>query len=187
PPGVWLEKSYHHIFPSDRHITALSEEVGLGPSLRWHEPVTTMLSRGKVEPFDAPAAVLRFSGLPVVDRVRLGAGVALLKVMPRSGPLEDVSARRWLTRVMGGNPWRVVWEPLLRGKFGAAADDVSMAWLWARIHDRTQQLGYIDGGFHQLYTRLAARIAERAGGLVTGFRAASIEPAGSTITVRSSD
>ena len=59
--------------------------------------------------------------------------------MPRSGPLEDVSARRWLTRVMGGNSWRVVWEPLLRGKFHDAADDVSMAWLWARIHDRTRQ------------------------------------------------
>jgi protoporphyrinogen oxidase len=186
-PGIWLEKFYHHIFRSDRHITALIEEVGLGPSLRWHQPVTTMLSGGKIEPFDTPAAVLRFSGLPLVDRVRLGAGVALLKVMPRSGPLEDVSARRWLTRVMGGNAWRVVWEPLLRGKFGAAADDVSMAWLWARIHDRTQQLGYIDGGFHQLYTRLAGRIAERGGGLVTGFRAASIEPAGATITVRSAD
>jgi protoporphyrinogen oxidase len=186
-PGIWLEKFYHHIFRSDRHITALIEEVGLGSSLRWHQPVTTMLSGGKVEPFDTPAAVLRFSGLPFHDRVRLGAGVALLKAMPRSGPLEDVSARRWLTRIMGGNAWRVVWEPLLRGKFGTAADDVSMAWLWARIHDRTQKLGYLDGGFHQLYTRLGARIAERGGELVTGFRAAAIEPEGPRITVTAAD
>lgn len=186
-PGIWLEKYYHHIFRSDRHITALIEEVGLGSSLRWHQPETAMQAGGKVEPFDTPVAVLRFSGLPVIDRVRLGAGVALLKAMPGSGPLEDVSARRWLTRVMGGNAWRVVWEPLLRGKFGKAADDVSMAWLWARIHDRTRQLGYIDGGFHQLYTRIAARIDERGGRLVTGFRAAAIEPQGSRIAVRSAD
>ena len=184
-PGIWLEKFYHHIFRSDRHISALIEELGLGPSLRWHEPVTTMLSGGRIEPFDTPAAVLRFRGLPVVDRVRLGAGVALLKAMPSSGPLEDVSAGRWLTRVMGRNAYRVVWEPLLRGKFGAAADDVSMAWLWARIHDRTQKLGYLDGGFHQLYARLATRITDRGGGLVTGFRAASIEPHGERIAVRS--
>jgi len=186
-PGIWLEKFYHHIFRSDHHIAALIEEVGLGPSLRWHQPETAMQSGGKVEPFDTPAAVLRFSGLPVVDRVRLGAGVALLKAMPRSGPLEDVSARRWLSRVMGGNAYRVVWEPLLRGKFGTSADDVSMAWLWARIHDRTRQLGYLDGGFHQLYSRLAARIAERGGELVTGFRAAAIAPRGTEITVRSAD
>lgn len=186
-PGMWLEKYYHHIFRSDRHITALIDELGLGPRLRWHEPETAMQSGGRVEAFDTPAAVLRFSGLPPADRVRLGAGVALLKVLPRSGPLEDVSARRWLTRVMGGNAWRVVWEPLLRGKFGAAADDISMAWLWARIHDRTRQLGYIDGGFHQLYTRIAARIEEGGGRLVTGFRAAAIEPDGSRIIVQSAD
>ena len=43
-PGIWLEKFHHHIFRSDRRITALIEEVGLGPSLRWHQPVTTLLS-----------------------------------------------------------------------------------------------------------------------------------------------
>lgn len=186
-PGIWLEKFYHHIFRSDRHITALIHEVGLGESLRWHQPETAMQSGGKVEPFDTPAAVLRFSGLPLVDRMRLGAGVAMLKVLPTSGPLEDVSAGRWLTRVMGRRAYEVVWEPLLRGKFGTAADDVSMAWLWARIHDRTKQLGYIDGGFHQLYTRLADRIAARGGGLTTGFRAAAIEPRGDRIAVCASD
>jgi protoporphyrinogen oxidase len=186
-PGIWLEKFYHHIFRSDRHIAALIDELGLGPRLRWHQPETAMQSGGKVEPFDTPIAVLRFSGLPFVDRVRLGAGVALLKAMPRSGPLEDVSAGRWLTRVMGRRAYEVVWEPLLRGKFGTAADDVSMAWLWARVHDRTRKLGYLDGGFHQLYTRLGERIAERGGGLVTGFRAAAIEPRGEQIAVCDAD
>jgi protoporphyrinogen oxidase len=186
-PGMWLEKFYHHIFRSDRHVAALIDEVGLGPRLRWHEPETAMQSNGKVEPFDTPLAVLRFSGLPPVDRVRLGAGVALLKATPRSGPLEDVSAGSWLTRVMGRRAYQVVWEPLLRGKFGDAADDVSMAWLWARIHDRTRKLGYLDGGFHQLYSRLSDRIAERGGNLVTGFRAASIQPAGPQITVCSTE
>ena len=184
-PGIWLEKFYHHIFRSDRHITALIEELGLASRLRWHQPETAMQSGGKVEPFDTPVAVLRFSGLPFVDRVRLGAGVALLKAMPRSGPLEDVSARRWLTRVMGGNAWRVVWEPLLRGKFGAAADDVSMAWLWARVHDRTRQLGYLDGGFHQLYRALADKVEAAGGEIVLGFRAAAIEPRAAEIAIRS--
>jgi protoporphyrinogen oxidase len=184
-PGIWLEKFYHHIFRSDRHITALIDEVGLGDALHWHQPETAMLAGGRVQPFDTPLAVLRFDGLPFRDRVRLGAGVALLKAMPRSGPLEDVTARQWITRIMGDRAYRAIWEPLLRGKFGAAADDVSMAWLWARIHDRTRQLGYIDGGFHQLHTRLAERVSARGGGTVTGFRVDTIEPAGERIVVRS--
>ena len=91
-PGIWLEKFYHHIFRSDRQITALIEELGLGPSLRWHQPETAMQSGGKVEAFDTAPAVLRFSGLPPIDRVRLGAGVALLKAMPRSGVRSRMSA-----------------------------------------------------------------------------------------------
>jgi protoporphyrinogen oxidase len=184
-PGIWLEKFYHHVFRSDRRITALIEEVGLGDRLRWYTPETAMLSNGTIAPFDTPAAVLRFRGLPFVDRVRLGGGVALLKAMPRSGPLDDVRAGEWLTRVMGRRAYEVVWQPLLRGKFGAAADDVSMAWLWARVHDRTRQLGYLDGGFHQLYARLAERVEASGGRLVTGFRVAAIEPNGATIAVRS--
>ena len=29
-PGMWLERFYHHIFRSDRHVIRLIEEVGLG-------------------------------------------------------------------------------------------------------------------------------------------------------------
>src|SRR5258708_32601523 len=108
-----------------------------------------MVANGRVQAFDTATAVLRFDGLPPIDRVRLGAGVALLKAIPRSGPLEEVTARRWLTRVMGRRAYDTVWAPLLRGKFGDAADGVAMAWLWARIHDPTRHLGSLDGGFHQ--------------------------------------
>jgi protoporphyrinogen oxidase len=38
-----------------------------------------------------------------------------------------------------------------------------MPWFWARVHDRTQQLGYLRGGFQQLYDRMAEEV-RRAGG-----------------------
>ena len=38
---------------------------------------------------------------------------------------------------MGPRAHEVVWGPLLRGKFGAAADEVAMPWFWARVHDRS--------------------------------------------------
>ena len=42
-----------------------------------------------------------------------------------------------------------------------------MPWFWARVHDRTQSLGYLRGGFQQLYDRMAecsprGRAARRA-------------------------
>ena len=56
-----------------------------------------------------------------------------------------------------------IWEPLLTGKFGDRARDISMAWLWARIHYRTFDLGYVHGGFDQVYRALLDAVTERGG------------------------
>lgn len=91
--------------------------------------------------------MLGFAPLSVPDRLRLAAGVGYLRLLPSPGSLEDQTAGRWMRRVMGSPAYDTVWAPLLNGKFGDAAEEVSMAWLWARIHCRTASLGYIHGRF----------------------------------------
>ena len=58
---------------------------------------------------------------------------------------------------MGSAGYDVVWGPLLRGKFGTRLREIAMPWFWARVHDRTAELGYLRGGFQRLYNRLAER------------------------------
>jgi protoporphyrinogen oxidase len=43
--------------------------------------------------------------------------------------------------------WEVFFEQLFRKKFGKYAGNILAAFLWARIHKRTQELGYMEGGF----------------------------------------
>jgi protoporphyrinogen oxidase len=93
----------------------------------------------------------------------MGAALAVLKVMPDPRLLEGRTAAGWLRRWMGEDAYSTVWEPLLRGKFGVAAPEIAMPWFWARVHDRTQQLGYLRGGFQQLYERLAQRVRDAGG------------------------
>lgn len=162
-PGMWLEKFYHHLFRSDRRATALIDELGLSHRLAWSRPATTALVNDRIYQLDSALSVLRFDALPLVDRLRLGGGVAWLRLKPAPGSLERTTASEWMPRAMGRRVYEVVWRPLLQGKFGAAADDVSMAWLWARIHSRTAQLGYLRGGFHLMYAALAERVTELGG------------------------
>ena len=162
-PGMWLEKFYHHLFRSDRRAVAMIEELGLGDRLEWRAPVTATLRDGRLHQLDSPTSLLRFSPLPVRDRIRMGAALAALKAMPNPRLLEGRTAAAWTRRWMGKAAYDVVWEPLLRGKFGAAAPEIAMPWFWARVHDRTQQLGYLRGGFQQLYDRLADRIRQAGG------------------------
>ena len=167
-PGIWLEKFYHHLFRGDRNAIGLIEELGLGDDLVWRRPLTVTLRDGKVHQLDSPMSLLRFKPLRMRDRLRMGAVLAYLKALPSPERLEGHTAADWIRRRMGQASYDVVWGPLLRGKFGALADEIAMPWFWARVHDRTPELGYLRGGFQRLYDRLAERINSAGGELRFG-------------------
>ncbi len=167
-PDVWLERFYHHLFRSDERAIALIDELDLADLLEWRAPVTATLVDGQMHRLDSPASLMRFSPLPLPARVRMGAALAVLKAMSDPRLLEARTAAAWLRRWMGTDAYASVWEPLLRGKFGAAAPEIAMPWFWARVHDRTQQLGYLRGGFQQLYERLAQRVRDAGGDVRCG-------------------
>jgi protoporphyrinogen oxidase len=176
-PGMWLEKFYHHLFRSDTRAIGLIEELGLGDRLEWGSPVTATLRDGQIHQLDSPASLLRFSPLPVVDRVRMGAALAVLKAMPNTRLLEGRTAMDWTRRWMGTRASETVWEPLLRGKFGDAAPEIAMPWFWGRVHDRTTQLGYLRGGFQQLYDRLADAVRRHGGEVRLGTTVTEVRTA----------
>jgi len=175
-PGIWVEKFYHHLFRSDRRATALIEELGLGGRMVWKRPVSATLVEGRTRRLDSPTSLLRFSPLTMVDRVRMGAALATLKAMPNPRLLEGHTAANWLGRSMGRRGYEVVWEPLLRGKFGDTAPEIAMPWFWGRVHDRTQSLGYPRGGFQQVFDALARRIGELGGETRLGTSVKEVRP-----------
>jgi protoporphyrinogen oxidase len=166
--GPFLEKFYHHIFRSDTRIIALIQELGLGDQLIWSSPINTILYGGRRWQPYTPFGLLSFSALPLPDRVRMGAVVAGLKAAPSHRPFEAHTAHAWLKRVMGPRAYEVCWEPILRAKFGAHYQHISMAWMWARLHDRSFALGYLKGGFQQLYDGLVAQIRRLGGEVLLG-------------------
>ncbi|HET7602503.1 MAG TPA: NAD(P)/FAD-dependent oxidoreductase [Gemmatimonadales bacterium] len=175
-PGMWLEKFYHHLFRGDRHAIGLIEELGLADDLVWPRPLTVTLRDGRVHQLDSPMSLLRFPPLLYRDRLRMGAWLAYLKALPSPDRLEGQTAAAWIRSHMGERSYEVVWGPLLRGKFGALADEIAMPWFWARVHDRTSELGYLRGGFQRLYNRLAERIGELAGDLRLGTEVREVQP-----------
>lgn len=161
---VLLEKFYHHLFRADHAATALIEELGLGDRLVWPTPKSAILRDGALSS-TAPLDLLRLQTLPLVDRLRLGAAGAYLKLEKGYQRLEGQTATAWLRRWMGPRAYAVFAEPLLRQKFGDAAEQIAMPWFWSRVHLRSRSLGYLMGSFQQVYDALAARV-ETLGGTV---------------------
>lgn len=173
---AWLEKFYHHIFRSDTAIQSLIAELGLADRLRWPRPRTVTLWEGETYLLDSPLAFLRFPPLNMVERVRQAAVMGLLRYGP-VGPLEGKRAAPWVRRWMGEGPYRIIWEPLLRGKFGATMDEIALPWLWARLHDRSTELGYLRGGFQAVYERLVERIRALGGDVRLGVAVREVRSA----------
>ncbi len=182
--GTRLERYYHHLFTSDRHIAALYDELGMPDAIEWHESSVAFFARGALHPFVTPMDLLRFSPLPPLARIRLG--VAVLGIQKLAGDparFEDVTARAWIERWMGRAAWREVWGPLLRGKFGDRADDIAMVWLWSKLRLRRsvqgedvgqERLGYPRGSWEPLFAALQASIEAAGGRVMTDHPAARL-------------
>ncbi|HEY7123979.1 MAG TPA: NAD(P)/FAD-dependent oxidoreductase [Ktedonobacterales bacterium] len=165
---VYLEKFYHHLFRSDQTILAWIKELGLEDRLVWRAPKTSSLVNGVAYAFSPKDILLNFTPLPLLDRVRLGAVGAYLKLRRSHTPFERVTAAEWMARWMGRRAYEVVWQPILEAKFGEYYPQISMAWMWSRLHCRSFSLGYLRGGFQQLYEALVREITARGGEVLLG-------------------
>jgi protoporphyrinogen oxidase len=112
----------------------------------------------------------------MVDKLRVGASVAALRMRRDWRRLEQVTAESFLERWMGRRAYLKLWEPLLVGKFGPYAGEVNAAWFWARIASRTPQLGYFRGGFQALANALADRIRALGGTIHTAMPVQNLRP-----------
>ncbi|MFR9729072.1 NAD(P)/FAD-dependent oxidoreductase [Saccharopolyspora sp. MS10] len=172
--GTPLERFYHHSFKTDRAMIELITELGLADKLRFHSPTTGVYLGGELHPFGTPLEMLSFPGFSMADRLRFGASSAALKAVRDGTRFGSVRALDWMRRWAGPKVTGTIWEPLLAGKFGERAEDVSMAWLWARIHYRTFGLGYVHGGFEQVYRALLDAVTARGGRVEFGRPVTSI-------------
>ncbi len=177
--GGQLERGYHHLFVSDTAITELIHELGLGDKLAWLESKVGLYHQGRIWNFSTPMDLLRFKPLSLWQRLRVGLWTLRLQRTADYSRFENITARDWLSQHMGAKAYEVLFEPLLRGKFGDHYDQVSMTWLWGKVRLRVasrgkalqkEQLGYPMGSFGEVIDKLAERIVEQGGDVHTSAR-----------------
>ncbi len=191
--GHLLERYYHHLFTSDRHIAALYDELGMDDELEWRPSSMAFFVDGRQWAFTTPLDLLRFGPLPPAARVRMGLAVLLLQRRGRDvAAYEGETARAWIVRAMGGGAWSKVWGPLLRGKFGDRANDISMAWLHGKLTQRRrlegeearqELLGYPRHSWERLFVTLRDAIEGRGGRVLVDRPAVRLSREGDALVV----
>lgn len=169
--GVRLEKFYHHWFNNDVFVPELVRELGLEGDVITLPTNTGMYFNGRLWNLSTPFDLLRFTALPLIDRIRLGLLVLQVRRIKDWRTIEHLSIREWLQGLAGKRVYEIVWKPLIESKFSVYADAVNAVWMWKKLvlrgstrNDKGgEELAYFKGGFGRLADALVDAIKAYGG------------------------
>ena len=163
PQWEWsVEKYYHHWFTSDSAMMKLIRECDLAEKVQFRIPKTVVYYQDSFYPLDSPLAALKFPGFNLIDIARFGFVTIYLRYLANWRKLEKYRADEWLRKAYGKRVYATSFEPMVEGKFGPYAKEVTLAWFWARIKARSTKLGTYDGGF-QAFSEDLGKVLEEHG------------------------
>ena len=181
--GEKLDRFYHHWFTNDRNVMDLIDELGLQDHVSINPTNTGVYYANNFFKLSTPLDLLKFTPLPMLDRIRLGLLALRARKVENWMELENKTAAEWLTEMGGEKVYKIVWEPLLKGKFGPVADQISAVWFWNKLKLRggsrgkggEERLAYYKGGFVSLAESLADKIRELGGQILLNSPVESFE------------
>jgi protoporphyrinogen oxidase len=163
PGWEWsVEKFYHHWFTSDKHMFKLIHELGLDAKVMVRNPKTVMFYKDRFYPFDSILSALLYPGLGFgLNKIRFGLVGVYLRLTNRWKPMEKTTVADWMRKWAGKKVYTEMWEPMVVGKFGEKyAEQVNMAWMWARFHTRSTKLVTYEGGFQAFANDFAGKLLQ---------------------------
>ena len=131
--GHPIERFYHFICRGDEDLLRLVRELGLSDKVQWHQTRTAFYYCGRFYPFGTPLDLLRFSAVPWLQRIRFGLHIMRSRFRSQWRWLDQLPAKPWLIENIGEQAYDVIWDPLLKVKFGPYHEKISAAWIWHRI------------------------------------------------------
>lgn len=182
--GERLDRFYHHWFTNDVEVMQLIDDLGMSDQVVTNPTNTGVFYANKIFKLSTPIDLLKFTALPFTDRFRLGLLTLRARRVEDWMALENETASDWLRRLGGETVFRVVWEPLLKGKFGPYADSVSAVWFWNKLKLRggsrgksgEERLAYLKGSFARLAEETAAQLIAAGGTVRTRTPVTQIMP-----------
>lgn len=171
--GMKIERYYHFICKTDFPLFKLLGRLGLSEKLRWTDTKMGYYFKGKLYRWGTPWALLNFPHLNFFEKIRYALHVMYTKGIKDWGPLDNVSAKTWITKWIGKHAYDVMWEKAFYLKFFDYAENLSASWIGTRIKRVAlsrrnlfnESMGYLDGGSALLLKEMTRRI-QAAGGVI---------------------
>jgi protoporphyrinogen oxidase len=188
-----LERAYHHIFSSDKHIISFLKEIGYDRVVFKSPTTASLYEKGdaySVYAVDSPLQLLRFPLLSIAQKIRAGMVLGAFKISPYLPYYEKHTTEEILRRWMGENAYETLFGVMFRKKFGKYAGNILSSFIWSRVHMRTKSLGYMQGGFQDMIDFVANQFREAHGTIHANTKVSTVRktPEGKfTVVVKSGE
>jgi protoporphyrinogen oxidase len=169
--NFYIERFYHHLFPTDNIIFNLANELRIKNKIIWKKTKMGFYYKNKLYGFTGPLDLLMFKPLSFIDRIRLGITLFWIGVDNSHKNLDKVSAKKWIIKTFGNEIYKKIFEPMLKIKFAMSIDDASAAFVLGRLKARiksrskymaSEKLGYMVGGYNEIIKSLYDRIKNKS-------------------------
>jgi protoporphyrinogen oxidase len=144
--GHFYPLGYHHILHRDRVLHFFLDQIGALPSVRWRRVRMLFHLGGRAYDLGSPGGFLSF---PMSLRDKVGFVRLMLKAFGKRewAEWQDRSAADLVDTYAGSGVRTALFERLTRLKFELPCEEVSGAWLGARLYYRegSAPLGYVPG------------------------------------------
>lgn len=170
--GTAVDRFYHAILSSDRHLRQLCTELGIADQLRFKETKMGFYYLGSIHPMNNMVDFLRFPPLGWVDRFRLGLTVLAAQLIKDWRRLESVNVQDWLIGWSGRTTFENIWRPMLKAKFDGGFEQTPATYIWSRLvrmkstregASQKEEAGHLIGGYITLIRAMSERILAQGG------------------------
>lgn len=144
--GHFYPLGYHQILHRDRTLLYFLDLIGALSSVRWRRIRMLFHLKGRDYELGTPSGFLRYP-MSLPDKVRFARLMLTAFAREDWSAWQDRSAAELVDRFAGPGVRRSIFEPLTELKFELPCDQVSGAWLGARLHYRegSAAFGYVPG------------------------------------------
>lgn len=163
----YIERFYHHFFPTDTLIFELAKELGIKNKILWRKTKMGFYYKNRLYGFTTPIDILLFKPLNFSDRIRFGLKMLKIARNNEYAHLDNISAKEWLISTFGQDIYEKIFKPMLEIKFAMSLDKASAAFVYGRLHARassrskslaSEKLGYMEGGYNELISSMYNKI-----------------------------
>jgi protoporphyrinogen oxidase len=171
--GMDIERYYHFVCGQDQPLFDLMDELNIRDKLHWVDTKMGYYYNGQLHKWGDPFSLLKFPHLDLISKLRYGAHMFFSSKRKKDQwkDLDSIDAVNWLKKGGGHKSYKILWERLFKLKFHHYTDNLSAAWIWARIRRMgssrrsifQESLGYIEDGSETLLKRLQQEIENKGG------------------------